>query len=254
MLFKKTFVCLFISILALSIGSASAEDAKLPKGKEVLTRFFKAIGGEDKLAQLKSTKIDAQVNFLGAGVKGTSKTLMAEGNKFKQVMELEGVGSESAGSDGKTVWAMSAITGARLLSGSEAEQYILSNGHAVPQIHYPKYFDSIECTGIEKFDDFDCYVVKYIKADRKPMLDYFEKETGLLRGSRQNMMSQQGEIEVKITTTDYRDVDGIKYAHSGVMELGPGLALELKISSLELNPKLAANEFDLPADVAALKK
>lgn len=254
MLFKKTFVCLFCSILAFSISSSSAEDAKLPEGKEVLTRFFKAIGGEEKLAQLKSTKIDAKVNLLGAGVKGTSKALMSEGNKFKQVMELEGVGSESAGSDGKTVWAMSAVTGARLVNGREAEQFTLSNSHPFPQVLYPKYFDSIECTGIEKFDDVDCYVVKYIKGDRKPILDYFEKETGLLRGTRQNMMGQQGEIEVKITTTDYREVDGVKYAYSSVMELGPGLALELKVTSLELNPKLDASEFDPPSDVADLRK
>jgi hypothetical protein len=43
-------------------------------------------------------------------------------SKFKQTMELEGVGTEDAGSDGTTVWTNSAITGAKLVDGTMAEQ------------------------------------------------------------------------------------------------------------------------------------
>lgn len=241
-------------VIFLGVTPLLAQDSKLPQAKDILSRYFQAVGGEEKLSQLKSCQSDFKVTFRGAGVQGTMKVVLVEGGKFRQVMEMSGIGTESLGSDGKTVWATSAITGARLIEGVEAEQYQLSNGHAIPQVGYAKYFESMECSGAEKFDGVECYVVKYSKQDRKPTIDYFEKATGLLRGSRQTMVTNQGEIEVQTTMTDYRDVDGVKFPFSSVMTMGPGLALELSISSIKTNPKLDANQFDLPAEAAALKK
>jgi len=254
MVLTNKFAMWCFSMIALAAAPVLAQEAKLPQGKEVLTRYFQVLGGEAKLAQVKSSEFLGKVTFRGAGIQGNMKVAIAEGGKFRQVMELEGVGTESSGSDGTTVWATSAVTGARLVEGIEAEQAKLANGHPVPQIGYGKYFESIECTGVEKFDGVDCYVVKYVKADRKPMIDYFEKSTGLLRGTRQTMVTNQGNVEVQMTMSNYRDVEGIKYPFTSVMSLGPGLVMEVQLTSFSANAKLEPNQFELPADVAALKE
>jgi hypothetical protein len=169
-------------------------------------------------------------------------------------MQLEGIGSEKAGSDGTTVWSSSAITGARLLDGAEEEQIRLANNSPVPQFGYGKYFDTIECTGVEKFDDVDCYVVKFVKGDLKPVLDYYEKATGLLRGSRLTILSPQGEFEIETKYSDYREVEGVKFPFTAASTLGPGQTMELQTKEMKLNPKFESSHFELPDEIKALKK
>lgn len=188
MVMANKFAAWCCAVIVLVAAPLAAQDAKVPQGKEVLSRYFQAMGGE-----------------------------------------------------------------AKLVEGIEAEQAKLANSHPVPQLDYAKYFESIECTGVEEFDAVDCFAVKYIKSDRKPTIDYFEKSTGLLRGTRQTMVTNQGNVEMQITLGDYRDVDGIKYPFTSVMSLGPGLAMEFQLTSFKANTKFEPKQFELPADVAALK-
>ena len=254
MFMKLKCIALFCSLLLLVSSPVLAQEDKLPEGKQVLADYFKAIGGEEKLAQLKSMQQEFQVDYPGSGISGTGSYEMEAGGKFRQEMELAGIGNQNAGSDGTTAWEMSAIAGARLLEDDEAESYHLMNSAPVPQFTYGKYFDKIECTGIEKFDGVECYLVKYTKGDKKPTFDYFDKATGLLRGNRQTITSPQGEMEVETTYSDYKEVDGVKFAFTGVMKLGPGQTMEMKFKELKLNPKFEANRFDLPDEVKLLKK
>jgi len=249
----KSFA-LCCALLLLTSTPMLAQENKLPEGKQVLADYFKVIGGEEKVAQLKSMQQDFQIDMPAVGISGSGTQLMGGSGKFRQEMELAGIGSQTAGSDGTTAWEMSAITGARLVEDEEAETYQLTNSGPVPQFAYGKFFDKIECTGIEKFDGVECYLVKYSKGDKKPMFDYFDKATGLLRGTRQTLKSPQGEIEVETTYSNYKEVDGVKFAFNSSMQLGPGQTMEMKTKELKLNPKFDSNRFDLPDEVKLLKK
>jgi zinc protease len=251
---KVKCFALFCSLLLLFSNPILAQENKLPEGKQVLADYIKAIGGEEKVAQLKSMQQDFQIDLPAIGISGSGTQLMGGSGKFRQEMELAGIGNQTSGSDGTTAWEMSAITGARIVEDDEAETYHLMNSGPVPQFTYGKYFDKIECTGIEKFDGVECYLVKYTKGDKKPMFDYFDKSTGLLRGGRQTMTSPQGEIEVESTLSEYKEVDGVKFAFNTSMQLGPGQTMEMKTKELKLNPKFEANRFELPDEVKLLKK
>ncbi|MFM7562536.1 MAG: hypothetical protein ACKO81_05840 [Planctomycetota bacterium] len=248
----KSFA-LCCALLLLTLTPMLAQE-NIPEGKQVLADYFKAIGGEEKVAQLKSMQQDFQIDMPAVGISGSGTQLMGGSGKFRQEMELAGIGSQTAGSDGTTAWEMSAITGARLVEDEEAETFQLMNSGPVPQFTYGKFFDKIECTGIEKFDGVECYLVKYSKGDKKPMFDYFDKATGLLRGTRQSLKSPQGEIEVETTYSNYKEVDGVKFAFNSSMKLGPGQTMEMKTKELKLNPKFDSNRFDLPDEVKLLKK
>lgn len=100
---------------------------------------------------------------------------------------------------------------------------------------------------------FDCYVVKSSKPNWKPVLDYFEISTGLHRGTRETIATEQGELQVETTYQDYRDVDGIKMSYVSVQKLGPQ-TLEIQVTSFQVNPKLASDVFEVPEEVKALKK
>ncbi|MBU6239078.1 MAG: hypothetical protein KGQ51_14740 [Planctomycetes bacterium] len=110
-----------------------------------------------------------------------------------------------------------------------------------------------DCTGVEKFDGVECYVIKSTKANWKPVFDYFEISTGLQRGSKETLATDQGEFDATSTFKDYRDTNGIKYPFSNVMTIGPQV-LETEMLEITANPKLKPDEFDLPEEVQAWKK
>lgn len=253
---RSTMKCLvlFCSFLMLASNQAIAQQDKLPDAKQVLADYFKAIGGEEKVSQLKSMQMEFTIDFPGVGLQGSGVSEVGGGGKFRQEMEINGIGKQTAGSDGTTAWEISAITGARLADEAEAQTTQLANSGPVPQYTYSKYFDKLECTGIEKFDGVECYLLKYTKADQNPVFDYFDKATGLLRGSRQTVISPQGQMEVETTYSEYKEVEGVKFAFSSSMQVGPGQSMELKTKELKLNPKFEAERFELPDEIKSLKK
>jgi len=238
--------------LFLGVTTVVAQEKKVPEAKQILANYLKAIGGEAKLSEIQTLQTKAKMTIRGLGVGGTMTMSYGTGGKFKQAMELEGVGTEEAGSDGTTVWTNSAITGAKLLEGTMAEQLKL-RAIPFPIQQYTKFFETMECTGVEKFDGVECYVIKSTKANWKPVFDYFETSTGLLRGSKETLSTDHGDLDTTNTIKDYRDTNGIKYPFSSVMTIGPQV-LETKVSEVIANPKLKSDEFDLPEEVKALKK
>ena len=240
------------SLMFLGATNVLAQEKKIPNAKQILATYIKALGGEEKIATIQAVQYDAKMTIAGAGVGGTLSVISTTEGKFRQSIEIDGLGSDVSGSDGTIVWTTSAITGSKVLEGTLAEQIKL-RAAMFPLSEYANYFETMECTSVEKFDAVDCYVVKSSKPNWKPVLDYFEISTGLHRGTRETIATEQGELQVETTYQDYRDVDGIKMSYVSVQKLGPQ-ALEIQVTSFKVNPKLASDVFEVPEEVKALKK
>jgi hypothetical protein len=61
-------------------------------------------------------------------------------------------------------------------------------------------------------------------------------------------------MEVETTYGEYKEVEGVKFAFSSSMQVGPGQSMELKTKELKLNPKFEAERFELPDEIKSLKK
>ena len=250
MLAKYRWFVAFCSCLLLGAPPLVAQDKKLPEAKQILARHVKAIGGQAKIDAIQTQEIKAKMTLLGMGVGGNLRVLYSSDGKFKQTMEIEGVGTESAGFDGTIIWKNSQITGPKLVDGVEAELLKL-RAVPVPIALYEKFFETIECSGVEEFDGVDCYVIKSTKANLKPIFDYFEISTGLHRGTKETSPTNQGGSEVTKTYIDYRDAGGIESPYTRAMKMGPR-TIELKISEVLNNAQINPKEFDVPAEVKAL--
>lgn len=240
-------------LLCLTAAPLAAQEDQLPEGKQVIANYLEAIGGKEKLAKVKTIVSKGTVNIPQAGMGGTvDMTVTAEG-KAKMVLELEGFGKMESGCDGETVWEMSAMTGAEVLEGERADQTRMQLSVA-PFLNYEKLFDTIKCTGIEKFDGVDCYVVESKKDDAKPIIDYFEKANGLHRGSRIQAITGMGQLEIVTKYSDYREIDGLKFSFKGKSELPNNMVQEMEFSSIKLNSEVSPDAFKLPEEVKGLKK
>lgn len=93
--------------------------ADLPTAESLLDRFVEATGGKAAYSQLKSQITRTEIEFVGAGIKGTNTSLNVYPNRAHTTMELTGLGKMYSGNWDGNVWESSAMQGQRLVTGAE---------------------------------------------------------------------------------------------------------------------------------------
>ncbi|MCU0712166.1 MAG: hypothetical protein MUC43_08910 [Pirellula sp.] len=239
--------------------SASAEKktekpaSDLPSVDDILARSIEAMGGKEKLQSIKSVVSSGSLSIPAAGINGTVMIRQSLGGKFKMTAEIPGVVDSETGSDGKTIWEMSNVTGAEILDGVRAEQARFQMA-LFPYLDMKKFFDSMECTGKESFAGEDCYVVVYKNKKSAPMTTYYSVKTGLEKGYRLNTVTAMGELDIVTEVKAYAEADGIKYASQVEATLPNGMKQSISMDKVEVNVALESKDFAPPADVAELIK
>ncbi|MFN7293002.1 MAG: hypothetical protein ACK5T6_20640, partial [Pirellula sp.] len=157
------------------------------------------------------------------------------------------------GSDGKTIWEVSSVTGAEVLDGARAEQARFQMA-LFPILDMKKFFESIECTGKEKFAGEECYVVVFKNKKSSPMTTYYSVKTGLEKGNRLNTVTAMGDLNIVTEVKAYAEVDGLKYASEVEATLPNGMKQVISMEKVELNVGLEVKDFAPPVEVADLIK
>lgn len=265
MLFKR--LSYFASAAVLTIGLSHGVHAQLqPAGKsansekpasdlpsvdEILARSIEALGGKDKLKSIKSLVSNGTLAIPAAGINGTVVIRQSTDGKFKMTAEIPGVVDSETGSDGKTIWEVSSVTGAEILDGARAEQSRFQMT-LFPYLDIKKFFDSMECTGKESFGGEDCYVVVYKSKKTSPMTTYYSVKTGLEKGYRLNTVTSMGDLDIITEVKAYAEKDGVKYASKVEATLPNGMKQVISMDKVEVNPTLGSDDFAMPAEVAEL--
>ena len=117
-------------------------------------------------------------------------------------------------------------------------------------------FQSIKNTGIEEVDRSPCYK---LEMKRKGSVDidtmYYSVKTGLLVKAVSMAPSVLGRIKVETTTSDYKVVDGLKYAMKIRQKMPDlGMTQNIEIESVEYNRKIEDSVFEVPAQIKELLK
>jgi outer membrane lipoprotein-sorting protein len=111
-------------------------------------------------------------------------------------------------------------------------------------------FDKAEVKGEEEFDGKPAYVVELTpKGGGAPQTVMFDKESGLIAGTKST--GADG-MEVTAKFGDYKEVGGVKMAHS-IMNEGGMMNVTITFETIENNPEIPADKFALPAEIKALK-
>lgn len=229
----------------------SASD--LPSVEEILDSSIKALGGKDKMQAIKNMVSNGSLAIPAAGITGTVVIRQATDGKFKMIAEIPGVVDSETGSDGKTIWEVSSVTGAEVLDGARAEQARFQMA-LFPTLDMKKFFESIECTGKEKFAGEECYVVVYKNKKSSPMTTYYSVKTGLEKGNRLNTVTAMGDLNIVTEVKAYAEVDGLKYASEVEATLPNGMKQVISMEKVELNVGLEDKDFAPPVEVADLIK
>ncbi|MBS0191384.1 MAG: hypothetical protein U0573_09995 [Phycisphaerales bacterium] len=251
--FAASTLLLFVApgvLAATDPAPAAAPQESLPDAKTLIEKHIEAIGGREKLKQVKSRSSSSTIEVPAAGVKGTTKVYQAPPAYMFTETEIGGIGKVAQGFDGEYAWETSVMTGPRLLSGKEADIYARSAKFNA-EIDYLEDYKSLKTIGSDTVGGAAVYVVEMIDKNGISEKRLYDQQSGLLVGLRTKMPSQMGEIDSETTLSDYKEVGGIRVPYKVKVKV-MGSEIITEVQNAEINGDVPPSCFEPPADVKSL--
>jgi hypothetical protein len=222
----------------------------MPSAKEILAKHLDAIGGEKAWEAKTGMKTAGAMEVPAAGLKGTMKmTAMAPAMVLVEI-DLPGMGKTASGFDGTTGWSSDPMRGPSLMEADQVAQ-LKRDGNFRRDLDLARDPGAAEVLGLFEFEGTPCWQVRTPWADGSEATNYYEKESGLMKGMSMSAATPMGELPVTIVTGDYKDFDGVKVATRTVTKV-MGQQQVMTIETVEWNGA-KADDFALPAEIKALR-
>jgi predicted Zn-dependent peptidase len=201
--------------------------------KTVIDNYFKAIGGLDKIKEIKTTFTVAETSMQGMTITMSNKTMVPN----KQAVVVSGMGMVFSKNvfDGETGYAEQ--QGQRI--DLKQEDIDKAKNEIVPFSELAFYDDSsITLEKIEPINGSDAYVMK--KGDNITI--YYDVVSGLKlkQVTKMEMMGQSMNNIVEFK--DYKEVDGIKFPH--VTKIDAGMQkMDFTVKEIQINKNVSDEDF-----------
>lgn len=244
----RTGRALALAALALAAHAGTAVAQQLPPAQQIVDRYVQAIGGRPAFARLTSRHMVAEMSMSGMTMQ--METFTTRPNKMVAVVSVSGM-TINSGYDGQVAWTNSPATGPRLVDGAELKQ-VLDNASFDRSMDPAASSTSMTTVGERTVNGRACWDVKIVSANGMESTNCFDKETGLLIGTRSKQTSQMGEMEVDAVVSDYKDFDGVKIPTRMVSSM-MGQQVVMTVKSVSHAP-IPAARFELPAEIRALRQ
>lgn len=238
----KTLLNLIITILIAIPTYAQTVD-------EIIEKHIEALGGKDKLRQLRSARIDAVVSVSSFEIKSTTIVLQGQGVRSEQ--EIQGMKIIQA-FDGNTAWVINPMAGNDKATRLPAEQNaaLKSQMDLTGLYNYKAKGYNLELKGEEVLDGAPVYVIEVKMPDGSNAINYMSKSTYYTLKTRVNMKTGDGnEIQTQIYSSDYKTADG--YVTPYLIEIeGGGMPgrITTKVTSAQFNIDVDPSVFAFPEE------
>ena len=200
--------------------------------QKAAAKKLKAIKNFERVYELKGDQIPFALKSTEIFVAPTT-----EGQK----LEGQGMVFQKSFYDGKAGFTFNMQTGKTELTAEELTSKAKSNG-IIPEMNYVKNGLTHELVGIENMNGVEYYVLKTVDG-KNESYDYFNKTT-FMKEKTINVMTRDGEtMESTITFGDFKEVNGMKFAHSITQAVGP-MVLSGTVTSITVNGKIDMKVFE----------
>ncbi len=208
--------------------------------EQIITNYLEAIGGVDKLSEIKDVTQVMKASMQGLGLEITS-IRKAPNMSFETVKagDMEFQKQIFNGSKGIEV-----VQGqAKPLDDKQVQESMIE-ARIFPEMSYQKLGVTLTLTGIEQVGEEESYVVEVAYPSGKKSYSYFSKSTGLKLKESSTVDTPQGSITQSVEYQDYQEVDGVKFPHKASISMGPQ-KMEAEVASIEVNTGVSDDVFNV---------
>ena len=239
---KRFLPLTFILPLATAMTLSAAADEG-----EILKAHFKAVGGLEKLSEIKTMKRSgsAELGGMMGEMEGTTEVAVVVGKKTYSNMDL-GMVSEKSGWNGEVGWKSNAQTGLTTLEGSDLET-TKSTIYLDPlQSIYESYGASaFKQTDDQTIREKECVVLAVEEANLSFFLD---KESHQLVSMQMQIEDPaMGPMAVNLYFSDYKEYFGIMIPDTTEFDVMDGsITMKMTYDKTEIDVEIDESIFEMP--------
>jgi len=218
------------------------KQAKLPEGlsaEDVYNNYYEALGGKDKLKSVESLKKNMSADMMGNQI--SFEVYHKAPNKF--LLEAKAGGSVMIKQvyDGNTGSAVQ--MGQEIPMNEEQLNDMAIESYVFPELIYGEKDVETKLVGVEAIDGNDAYAIEVTMPSGTTTTHYFNTESGLKVRETRVAKTPQGEMTLSTDIGEYKEVEGIMFPHLIIQPMGPGMKMNLKTDSIEVNPEIEDSKF-----------
>lgn len=214
--------------------------------QQVLDRWAAALGGRDKLEQIRTAHSRGSVET--GGMKGTFERWSTWRGESRTVLDISSAIHQLNIFDGKQGWAMDSSGAVHELSAGNLRSAVSGAYEASHSFFFPgRLPGAVVLLGRDASQS--AYVIRLEPEGGNPVTVFLDDTTFLPK--REETAGPLGNIR-SITISSWREVAGIKIPASTVQSTGdPKFDIVITTEQVEINAPLAADLFSKPAETAA---
>jgi hypothetical protein len=232
----KKINILFLGIAALCLSAAQAQTVD-----DIVNKHTDAIGGKEKIGQVKSLYAETTVDIMGNSA--NSAEYLVQGKGFKNEMDFNGTKIVNCVTD-KGGWVINPFAGAADAQAMPDEVYKASKDQVYfggSLVDYATKGNKVELAG----EEGNNYKLK-VTRDGAETMYYIDKTNYYLNKTVSKGEMQGQSVEITISFSDYKKTDfGIVVPYTRTTDLG-GFSLAAKVNKVEVNKEIDLKIFDMP--------
>ena len=231
-------LCFALVFAALAANNTSTVDS-------ILDKFIEASGGKSAMEKVKSRTIKGDLDLMGS----TADWVLEAKAPNKQFSGFNNsiLGVVADGFDGTVAWSKNQ-TGVRVKEGEELAK-TKRDAEFYRYLNLKKLYPDLGYKGTDKVDGEEVYVLESRPSASNKERFSFSTKSNLLIRQESEFEGPQGKVSLTVRLTDFRPVDGIKYAHSLKFKISTGeqeLEFAIKVKEVKHNVAIEDAKFVKP--------
>ena len=178
---------------------------------QIMEKSIEAAGGKAALEKMTSTLATGTLEITAMGVTAANESYAKAPNKRLSVTTVDGYGEVLDGFDGQTAWRKDPQTGLTVLDGEPAAQ-ARRDAAFYGSLHWKELYPKSEVTGKDKAAGRDCWMVKLVPADGRPVMRCYDAETFEVT---KGVNPGPNGADIPVELSEYKDIgNGVKMPHT----------------------------------------
>ena len=231
------------SCLAVILSLTAFTGIRAQSAEDIINKHFEAIGGKDKIAQVKSLHMENTVDAMGN--EGPSSITVINNKGYRMEAEINGQKIIQVYTD-KGGWTINPMAGANTAQPLPDEMY--KQGKESIDLTTPLYDYAAKGYKVElQGKEAGAYKLKATSADSVETTFYIDSATYYLTKVSKTATLMGQLMEVSSTFTDFKKTDfGIVYPFNIEISYGGQFSITSKVNKIEVNKDVDPKIFDMP--------